>query len=90
MDPHSTHQPFVSGAIAVVTDNLIVDTGQRDVQTYNATLGAAPSATEAIVGAVLLDEPTRPTRRLRLYVRAADGTTAGVNPVAVAWWALGK
>lgn len=86
----STHQPFVSGDIVEVTGNLVVETGQRQVQTFSASLAAAPTATETMVGSELLDEPDRPTKRLHIYVMAADGVTPGASAVKVAWWALGK
>ena len=89
MDPHSTHQPFRSGGLVTVTGSAVVDTKQRQVQDFHVALAAEPTATECIVGAVLLDE-SGPTKRLMIYVKAADGATDGVNPVMVSWGALGK
>jgi hypothetical protein len=88
--PNSTHQPFEAGAIVEVTGDLIVDTSLRQVQMHSATLAAVPTATDCIVGAELLDEPERATKRLHLYVMAADGVTPGVTATKVSWRAHGK
>jgi hypothetical protein len=90
MEPYSTHKPYESGRVVDVTGSLIVDTGLRKVRTFSATLAAEPIATDCIVAAALLDEPDRATKRLTLYVKAADGTTDGVTATAVAWHALGE
>lgn len=84
--PRSRHLPEVAGAIEEVTGSLVVDTQLREVQSFNVTLAAMSTATEAVVSAVMDPE----TRKMTIYVMAPDGVTPGVNPVKVAWLALGK
>ena len=86
----STHIPEYAGDIAEVTGSLIVDTGLREVQSFSATLATQSTATEASVDATLGEIEPGGTQKLTLETWAADGATPGVNPVKVAWMALGK
>lgn len=87
----STHLPETAGAIETVTGTLTVDTGLREVQSFNATLNQAATATEAFASATLQPQTPGGTQKLLLQVWSAATTPlAGVNPVSVSWQALGK
>lgn len=88
-EPLSTHLPETAGGIAAVTGELIIETGLRKVRTVTATLGAVPTATEALVACTL--EPVQPggKRKAKLMVYAADGITPGVAETPVHWHAIG-
>lgn len=85
----STHIPEYAGDVEEVTGTLIVDTELREVQSFSATLAQDSTATEASVSAVLGDIVPGGTQKLTLQTWAADGVTPGVNPVKVAWMAVG-
>lgn len=88
--PKNTHLPEVSGGVALVTGNLIVDTGLRNLQTVVATLGAVAVATEATVSVVPEAIVPGATAKVKLYVWNADGATPGASEVAVRWLAIGE
>lgn len=86
----STHIPEFSGDIVEVTGELTVDTELRALQSAGAVLAQDSTATEAGVSVECLDpKPAGGHVKLTLKTWAADGATPGVNPVKVAWTALG-
>lgn len=86
MDPKSTHIPAMAGDLETFTGSLVIDTGLREVQSFQVTLAQAPVANAASVAGVLSDDK----RTLTLLAVKADGVTAASVSSLVAWLALGK
>jgi hypothetical protein len=89
----STHVPEMSGGIAEVTGELIIDTELRELQTVVATLATAVVANEeSDVAVELLPQTAGATQKVKLLVTkgGTNHATAGDSAVNVHWLALGK
>ncbi len=91
--PHlSTHLPETAGAIESVTGEKVIDTGLRDLQTFQATPAVAnfvPDAEQNVTW-YFTNPPSRRLVTLRVEKGGINDGNLGTNPFDVSWMAIGK